>query len=64
MGKALAIIGLMVTALGGLMMLGVPLGRLPGDLVFRRANITVYVPIVTSIAVSLLVTLFFAIMRR
>jgi len=32
--------------------------------VFRRANITVYVPIVTSIAVSLLVTLFFAIMRR
>ena len=64
MGKALAIIGLMVTALGGLMMLGVPLGRLPGDLVFRRGNITVYVPIVTSIAVSLLVPLFFAIMRR
>lgn len=64
MGKALVIIGLMVTALGGLMMLGVPLGRLPGDLVFRRGNITVYVPIVTSIAVSLLVTLFFAIMRR
>ena len=64
MGKALAIIGLMVTALGGLMMLGVPLGWLPGDLVFRRGNITVYVPIVTSIAVSLLVTLFFAIMRR
>ena len=63
-GKALAIIGLMVTALGGLMMLGVPLGRSPGDLVFRRGNITVYVPIVTSIAVSLLVTLFFAIMRR
>ena len=63
-GKALVIIGLMVTALGGLMMLGVPLGRLPGDLVFRRGNITVYVPIVTSIAVSLLVTLFFAIMRR
>ncbi|MBE55756.1 MAG: hypothetical protein CL479_04160, partial [Acidobacteria bacterium] len=34
MGKALMIIGLMVTALGGLMMLGLPLGRLPGDLVF------------------------------
>ena len=64
MGKALAIIGLMVTALGGLMMLGVPRGRSPGDLVVRRGNITVYVPIVTSIAVSLLVTLFFAIMRR
>ena len=64
MGKALVVIGLMVTALGGLMILGLPLGRLPGDLVVRRGNVTVYVPIVTSIAVSLLATLFFAIMRR
>ena len=64
MGKALVVIGLMVTALGGLMILGLPLGRLPGDLVFRRGNVTVYVPIVTSIAVSLSATLFFAIMRR
>ena len=58
------IIGLMVTALGGLMMLGLPLGRLPGDLVFRRGNVTVYVPLVTSIAVSLFATLFFTLMRR
>ena len=58
------IIGLMVTALGGLMMLGLPLGRLPGDLVFRRGNVTVYVPIVTSIAVSLFATLFFTLLRR
>lgn len=64
MGKALVVIGLMVTALGGLMILGLPLGRLPGDFVFRRGNVTVYVPIVTSIAVSLLATLFFTIMRR
>ena len=64
MGKALVIIGLMVTALGGLMMLGLPLGRLPGDLVFRRGNVTVYVPIVTSIAVSLFATLFFTLLRR
>ena len=64
MGKALVSIGLMVTALGGLMMLGLPLGRLPGDLVFRRGNVTVYVPIVTSIAVSLFATLFFSLMRR
>ena len=64
MGKALMIIGLMVTALGGLMMLGLPLGRLPGDLVFRRGNVTVYVPLVTSIAVSLFATLFFTLLRR
>ena len=58
------IIGLMVTALGGLMMLGLPLGRLPGDLVFRRGNVTGYVPLVTSIAVSLFATLFFTLLRR
>ena len=32
------------------------LGRLPGDLVFRGRHTTVYVPIVTSIVISLLLT--------
>jgi hypothetical protein len=31
MGKTLVLLGLGITALGLLMMLGVPLGRLPGD---------------------------------
>ncbi len=57
-------VGLAVAALGGLMMLGLPLGRLPGDLVFRRGNVTVYVPIATSIALSLLVALIVTMMRR
>ncbi|MAM83789.1 MAG: hypothetical protein CL489_13320 [Acidobacteria bacterium] len=57
-------IGLAVAALGGLMMLGLPLGRLPGDLVFRRGNVTVYLPLVTSVVLSVLLTLLFAMMRR
>jgi hypothetical protein len=63
-GKVLVFVGLAVAALGGLMMLGLPLGRLPGDLVFRRGNVTVYVPIATSIALSLLVALIVTMMRR
>ena len=57
-------IGLAVAALGGLMMLGLPLGRLPGDLVFRRGNVTVYLPLVTSVVLIVLLTLLFAMMRR
>ncbi|MCH2277885.1 MAG: DUF2905 domain-containing protein [Acidobacteriota bacterium] len=64
MGKTLMFIGLAVAALGGLMMLGLPLGRLPGDLVFRRGNVTVYLPLVTSVVLSVLLTLLFAMMRR
>ncbi len=32
------------------------LGRLPGDLVYRRGNFTFYFPLVTSILLSLLLT--------
>lgn len=64
MGKALLFVGLAIAAAGGLMMLGAPLGRLPGDLVFRRGNATFYVPIVTSIVLSGLLTLIAALLRR
>jgi len=35
---------------------GLPIGRLPGDIVIRRGNGTVYIPITTSILVSILLT--------
>lgn len=37
--------------------LNVPLGRMPGDIVWRGKNTTVYVPIVTCLVLSLLGTL-------
>jgi len=46
------------------MMFGVPFGRLPGDLVYRRGNATVYFPLVTSIVLSLLLTLLLSLFRR
>ena len=64
MGKTLLVIGLGIAALGLFMMLGVPLGRLPGDFVIRRGNFSFYFPLATSIVVSILLTLLMAFFRR
>ena len=64
MGKLLVIVGLLVAFVGLLVMLGVPIGRLPGDLSYRRGNTTFYFPIVTSIVASILLTLLLAFLRR
>ena len=64
MGRVVVLIGLGVTALGLLMMLGVPFGRLPGDFAVRRGNFAFYFPLATSIVVSILLTLLFALFRR
>jgi len=64
MGKALVILGLVITGLGLLIMLGLPLGRLPGDMAVKRGNFGFYFPLTTSILLSLLLTLLFALFRR
>ena len=64
MGKLLIAIGLAVAAIGVLISLGVPLFRLPGDIVIRRGSFTFYAPIVTSILLSLLFTLLLSFWRR
>ncbi len=57
MGKTLIIIGLLIAAAGMLIQLGVPLGRLPGDVSYRRGNFSFHFPIVTSIVLSIVLTL-------
>ena len=64
MGKLLVIIGLIVAGTGVLVMLGVPIGRLPGDFAWRRGNTTFYFPLTTSILASVVLTLLFALLRR
>jgi Protein of unknown function (DUF2905) len=64
MGKALVWIGLLIAALGFVIMLGVPLFRLPGDFYVKRDNFTFYFPLTTSILLSILLTLLFALFRR
>ena len=64
LGKTLVLIGLAVAALGVLMMLGLPLGRLPGDIYVRRGSFSFYFPLTTSIVLSIILTLLFAFFRR
>jgi len=64
MGKLLIIAGLAIAGIGLLMTLGVPFGRLPGDIVVRRPGFSFYFPITTSILVSVLLTIVFMWFRR
>jgi formate hydrogenlyase subunit 3/multisubunit Na+/H+ antiporter MnhD subunit len=64
MGRTLVLVGLAIAALGLLMMVGLPLGRLPGDIAVKRDNFSFYFPITTSIIVSVVLTLLFALFRR
>ena len=64
MGKALVFAGLLIAGVGVLVMLGVPLGRLPGDVVYRRGSMTVYLPIATSVVLSIALTLVVMFARR
>jgi hypothetical protein len=64
LGKLLVAVGLGIAVLGLLVMLGVPLGRLPGDLAVKRGRFSFYFPLATSILLSILLTLLFAFFRR
>ena len=64
MGKALLVLGLVISAVGMLIMLGVPVGRLPGDFAVKRGNFAFYFPLTTSIILSILLTLIFSLFRR
>jgi hypothetical protein len=57
MGRALIVLGLLIAGVGVLIQLGVPIGRLPGDLTIRRGNFSFYFPLTTSIIASILLTL-------
>jgi len=63
-GKTLLLVGLGIAALGLLVMLGLPIGRLPGDFQMRRGSFSFYFPLTTSIVLSILLTLLFAFFRR
>jgi Protein of unknown function (DUF2905) len=67
LGRALVVLGVVILALGLVLTFAgrIPwLGRLPGDIVFRRGRFTFYFPLATSILVSLLLTLLLRLLRR
>jgi hypothetical protein len=60
LGKILVVVGAVAIVLGlALMLLGrtnIPLGKLPGDIVYRGKNSTFYFPLATSILVSVVLS--------
>jgi hypothetical protein len=64
MSRVLIVAGLVLVAAGIIVRLGVPLGRLPGDIVVRRGSSTFYFPIVTCVVVSVVLSLLSAFWRR
>ena len=64
MGKWLLIFGLVMAAVGLVVMSGFPLGRLPGDFTIRRGAFTFYFPLASSILVSVLLTVVMYWFRR
>ena len=57
----LVIMGVALVVIGGLLLLlgrtGLPLGRLPGDILYRGKNATFYFPLGTSILISIVLSL-------
>ena len=59
-GRALVIVGVVIAVVGIVLMLAgrVPwIGRLPGDIYIRRGNWSFYVPLATSLLLSVVLTL-------
>jgi len=60
LGKWLVLLGAIVVIAGLVLMLvgrsGLPIGRLPGDIVYRGKNTTFYFPLATSILLSVVLS--------
>ncbi len=68
LGRLLIGLGLILLFAGALILLlgrvGLPLGRLPGDISYRGKNLSVYVPLGTSILLSVVLSLVFYLLSR
>ena len=64
MGRFLIVLGIVLVVVGLLVNFGVPIGRLPGDITYRRGNFSFYFPLTTSIIASILLTLLMMFLRR
>ena len=68
LGRFLIVVGLVLVGLGALIALlnrlNVPLGRLPGDVVYRSKNTTFYFPWVTCLLLSVIATILLWLINR
>jgi hypothetical protein len=66
MARFLIVLGLAILAIGLLWpyLSQIGLGRLPGDIVIERENMTFYFPLMTCLLVSVLLSLVFWVVNR
>jgi len=68
LGKLLLFLGGAIIVVGAVLLLAgrfnLPLGRLPGDIVYRGKNTVFYFPIVTCILISVVLSLIFWLFGR
>ena len=64
----LVMVGVALVVLGGIVMLlgrtGLPLGRLPGDVMYRGKNTTFYFPLASSILISVVLSIVLFVIGR
>jgi hypothetical protein len=61
LGGSIVIVGLVLVLLGRT---NLPLGRLPGDIVFRGKNATFYFPLATSVLASVVISVLMYLIGR
>jgi len=68
LGKLLLVLGGVIMIAGAVLLLAgrlhVPLGRLPGDFIYRGKSTTFYFPLTTCILISVVLSLIFWLFRR
>jgi len=67
-GRIIVILGISLIVIGGVVMLfgraGLPLGRLPGDIVYKGKNTIFYFPLATSILLSIVLSIVMYLLGR
>jgi DUF2905 family protein len=67
LGRALIVIGLVIAAVGVVMVFGsrIPvLGHLPGDIVIHRDDVTIFIPLGTMLVVSVVASVVISLIGR
>lgn len=68
MGKLIVGLGLVVVAIGLVVIVAgrahLPIGRLPGDILYRGKHTTFYFPLATSIVISVVISLVLWLLAR
>jgi hypothetical protein len=68
LGRLLVVLGVVLVAIGGIIMLlgrsGLPIGRLPGDILYKGKNTTFYFPLASSILISIVLSIILFLIGR